>query len=145
MIAGDALGALACRGHLRHRQRGRVGGEHAVLGDDPLELREQRSFCGEVLDDRLDDHLAGREALELVDHLDAAERRVDIARLQAAFLGELAEGAGDRLLALLRRAGLRVEQQRARAALRQDLRDAAAHRAGTGDTGKQIGAAKVEQ
>src|SRR3954469_12228213 len=66
-------------------------------------------------------------------------------RLRAfAFFDQLAERLRDRVLRLGGRTGLRVVEQRAGAALGEDLGDAAAHGAGAGDTGDEIGSGSVQ-
>ena len=63
VVAGDAARPLAGRGHRGHRQRGGIGGEDAVGGHRLFPARRKELALGrEVLDDRLDHHVAGREA-----------------------------------------------------------------------------------
>src|SRR3954469_10170097 len=63
---------------------------------------------------------------------------------RAPFRGEPRERLRDRIEAALGRAGLRVVDQRAHAALRKHLRDAAAHGAAAGNAGDKITAGGVE-
>ena len=88
--------------------------------------------------------MAGCKPLQRVRHFDAPERRLHLRRLEPAFLGELAEGLADRVPRDCRSPGLSVINQRARAALRKHLDDAAAHGAGAGDCGDEIAAGDVE-
>ena len=133
VVAGDTARALADGGHRRDRERRGVAREDAGVADDALELGEERALGAQVLDDRLDHQVAGRERPEPRHHLDAAGDRLRVR--DAPFLGEPGERLRDRVEAALRGAGLRVVDERAHARLREHLRDAAAHGAAAGDAG----------
>ncbi len=64
--ADHALRVLELGGHLRHRQRGGVGGEDRVRRGDRLDLREHLLLDGHLLEHGLDDEVRVREALGLV-------------------------------------------------------------------------------
>ncbi len=89
--------------------------------------------------------MAGLERIGRVGELDAAQARLDVGAGEPALFDQLVERLGERVLRLARGARLGVEQQGARAALREHLRDAAAHGAGAGDAGHEVAAARVEQ
>ena len=143
VIAGDAAGTLARRRHRGHRQRGRVRCEDAVTLDGLLEGREELLLCAQVLDDGFDDDVAGGKAFHRIDDLDSADARIRRGGTEPALFHQLGQRLRYRVLRLARGARLSVEQQGARAALRQDLRDAPAHGAGAGDAGHEIAAVGI--
>ena len=143
MVAGDAAGPLAGRGHRRHGERGGVRGEDAVLLDALFEAREERALRLQVLDDRFDHDVARREGVERVDRLDPPDDAVGVRGGQAAFLGQSSERLGDRFARFARRAGLGVVDEGAGAALREDLGNATAHRAGPGHAGHEVAAVGI--
>ena len=63
--AADELGPRGLHRELDDRERRGVGREDRVAPRQSVELREERLFDGEVLDDRLDDEVAVGEVLEL--------------------------------------------------------------------------------
>jgi hypothetical protein len=144
VVARDAARSLARGGHRGHRKGRRVRREDAVLAHDCLERAEQFAFRLEALDDRFDDDMRGLERFEGAYHLDASEGGRHVGRLQAALFGELAERLGDRILGGLGRARFSVENQGANAALREDLHDAAPHRAAADDGADEVAALHIE-
>src|SRR5262249_51651348 len=116
----------------------------AVVTHDLLERGEEAPLRGEVLDDRLDHHVAGRQRLQPGGDLDAADRGVSIGGLHAALLDHLAERGRDGGARLFRRAGLRIEEERARTGLGEHLGDASAHGAGADDAGGEVAAGGIE-
>ncbi len=134
MHAHHALGRRRRGGDLRHRERRRVRREDRVRPADALELGEQGALRLELLDDRLDHEVAGREGLELGRRLEARDRAVPLLLRALALLdlareevtdprrGRLAELVGD----------LAPDDGEAR--LDRDLRDPGAHRAEPDDS-----------
>jgi hypothetical protein len=104
---------------------------------------EERPLGLEFFHDRFHHHVTGRKRLGGVDDLDAADGLVGLGGAEAAFLDELAEGLPDRFFRLARRPRLGVEEERAGAALRHDLRDAAAHGAGACHAGDEVAAVGI--
>ena len=87
----------------------------------------------------------GLSAAERIDDLDARERGVRVGlRARGPSARWPASDLRDGVLRLGRGAGLRVEHQRAHAALREHLHDAAAHGAAAGDAGDQVAAVNIE-
>jgi hypothetical protein len=84
-------------GDLRDRQGRRVGGQHGVRREHPRERREQLPLDLERLGRRLDHHVAGREAGEGPDPLDARHpvrgRRIGVVNEDAQ--PGVAGGGGD--------------------------------------------------
>jgi hypothetical protein len=121
--ADDAVGHGDGGGDRGHAQRGGVGRQHAVVADGPGDRREEGPLELEVLGGRLDDELARSEVAGVLDRLDAIAGR----RIELALADELVEPRrrpGER-----RRVG--IEEQRPRAGLRGQLRDARAHGPGS--------------
>ena len=133
VITRHASGALAGGGHRSDGEGRGIARQDARVVHDRFELGEERALGAQVLDDRLDHQVAGRERPEPRHHLDAAGDRLRVR--DAPFLGEPGERLRDRVEAALRGAGLRVVDERAHARLREHLRDAAAHGAAAGDAG----------
>jgi hypothetical protein len=144
VVARDPARSLARRGHGRDREGRSVGREDAILGDGALQCGQQLFLLREVFDDGFDHHVARREGIERRHDFDAAADGLRLGGAEPAFLGELAERLRDRVLALLRGAGLGVVEQGARAALREHLCNAAAHGAGTGDAGDEVASGDIE-
>ena len=140
VITGDAAGMLARRRHRGDRERGGVGRQDAVAVDGFLETGKELPLGVEVLDDGFDDDVARCEAFQRIGDFYALQGLFHLRAAEPALFHQLAQGLRDRLLRLARGAGLGVEQQGARAALRQDLCDAPAHGAGTGDAGDEVAA-----
>ena len=72
MQPNHLLGSAAVAGHLANRQRGGVARDDAVVADRPTKLAVQRLLEREVLDHRLDDHVAAGERLDAQPRRDAA-------------------------------------------------------------------------
>ena len=89
--------------------------------------------------------MRGLKGIERLDDLDPPGDRLGLGFGKLAFFGELVERARDRVAGSGGGAGLRIEEQGARAALREDLRDATAHRARADDGGNEIGTVSVQQ
>ena len=131
MVAGNAPRLFARGSHGGDRERRGVAGEDAVLAHNVLELGEEDALRREVLDDRFDHQVAGRERLHSGHDLNALHDGLRI--LDAALLRELGERLRDRVDGALRCTRLRVVEQCTRTALGEDLGNAAPHGAGTGD------------
>ena len=142
MVAGNAPRLFARGSHGGDRERRGVAREDAVLAHDVFQLGEEDALRREVLDDRFDHQVARREGLHSRHHLDALHDGLRI--LDAALLRELGERLRDRVDGALRRPGLRVVEQCARARLGEDLRNAAPHGAGTGDGRREIAAGNIK-
>jgi hypothetical protein len=72
--ADDATGARVGRGDLGDAQRGGVGGQDGVVGDDPVELGEDRLLDLQRLHDRLDDDVGPGQGVELGGEADPAQQ-----------------------------------------------------------------------
>ena len=100
----DALGAPEVGGHVGNGQRGRVRGDHALGGDELLDLREHPLLHVELLEDRLEHEVAVRESVVLGRAGDDRPEKRSLSRVVAPFrreLVDLAADLGERLLHLL--------------------------------------------
>ena len=130
MQAADALRPFAAGRDLGHRQRGRIGGEHAVSRHTLFQRAEQLAFGRKVFDDGLDDDAGPLRVVERIDRLQTVQQ-VFFGRGSHALLDHQAfETFIDRRNRLLHRAVTGIEKQRGDTRLRAHLRDAAAHGAG---------------
>ena len=87
--------------------------------------------------------MRGAEALHRIDDFDAPDALFRVAGGEPALFDQLPQRLRDAVLCLACRAGLRVIEERACAALRQYLRDAATHGAGAGHAGDEIAAVGI--
>ncbi len=134
MKTGHPLRAAAGRGDPRDRQRRGIGRQHRVLGDQRLQLDEQRLLGLEVLDDGLDQQVATGQLLQGRSRLHARQGGIEFFGAQAA-LGQTAlqqlaietQRLGDRLAA-------RVVEPHLFASAGKQLSDAPPHGAGTDDS-----------
>ncbi len=127
----DALRVARGGGDARDRQGGRVGRQDALRRDDLRKsLVELALELGE-LGRGLDHQLAGREAVELFDDLQALRRGLGLLGGQPALRGFLLQPRAHLLGTALQRLSNRVVQQRPRPRAARELRDAGTHRAGT--------------
>ncbi len=137
MHPDDAVGVRRGAGDRGDRERGRVGGEDRVAGDDVLEGAKERLLHRQVLDDGLDDDTALAVRVEVArGALGALDAREDLvgARLIEPPLDDVArEGGADRVVRDVNRALLRVAHDDAMARHGGHLCDTPAHRAGADD------------
>ncbi len=125
----------------RHRQRGGVGGEQAVVGDDVLQRAEELLFDVQPLQDGLDDESAVRQFDEALHGLQAGARGVPVGAGELSLLHEPVEAGADRCGRVPGAPGGCVVQPHGVAGDQRDLGDALAHGAGADDG---HGAAEVE-
>jgi hypothetical protein len=143
VVSRHAARPLAGRGHRRDRERGSVGREDTVALHHFFETGEELPLGGEVLDDGLHHEMRRRQPIQGVHDIETAQGVIHLRCPDPTLLDELAQALSDRILGSLRGAGLAVEHQGTHAALRQDLRDAAAHGPGAGHAGDEIAAVGI--
>ncbi len=127
MHPDDLLRPAGDRGERGDRDRGRVRGEDRLRGQRLVRAAEDRLLHPGVLDDGFDEQVGGDEIV------DGGDARKHVGGSRPALLGELPEALlhpGERPLHRPRHL---VVERDAPARRRDDLRDAAAHLAGTDD------------
>src|SRR5690606_23323202 len=135
----DASLVLAGCRDLRHRQRRGVTGQDGVGPADAIEFREDLLLHVQLLDDRLDHHVAVGQRLQAVDYLDVVDGGLHRLAGHTAFLDRPVQHAGDELLRLRRGTGRRVVHLTDHAAFDRHLYDTPAHGPGTDDADLEIG------
>ena len=93
VVARDAAGALAYGSHGSDGERRGVAREDALVAHDRFQLGKERALGDEVLDDRFDHQVAGRERRQARHPFDAPRDRVRI--VDASLFGEPRERLRD--------------------------------------------------
>ena len=127
MDADQAFRRLQRVGDVLQTQAGRVGRQHRVRPGHAFEPCEQRPLGGQVLEDRLDDHVRTRRAVALRVGNQAIEREAHLPFIAPVLALEELRRTRDRRRDPLHRL---ILQRHRHAALRAHRRDVAAHHAG---------------
>ena len=142
---GDPLRPFAGGGDGGDRQRRRVGGDDAVVRGHLLDGGEEGAFGLQLLDDGLDDDVAGGEGRQVAaDHRYALDRGEGGGGVHPALLGGAVQHLGDEGAGLFGHPFLGVGDEHRDAGGGGDLRDAAPHDAGADDAHGQVRSLCVE-
>mmetsp|Transcript_6672 Transcript_6672/g.27854 ORF Transcript_6672/g.27854 Transcript_6672/m.27854 type:complete len:228 (+) Transcript_6672:1789-2472(+) len=136
--AHEPLGPLHAARQGRDRDRRGIGRDDGLVGQQRLQLGEERALHVQVLDDGLDDEV-GR--LQRRHRLDARQRRSHGLGAELALGDQAVERGGQLGLGGLGRAVAGVEQRDLMAGLGGHLRNAGAHQAGADD--EDVGGVEV--
>ena len=132
VAARDAVRQARAGGNGSYRQRGGIGGQHALVADDGVQRIEQRALGVQLFDDGFDDNVAAGQRVQRGRCAQLLSGRVGGGCGELAFAGQRGELLSHGGHGLGGGAVLHVVQQHGDAGLRGHLRDAASHGAGAG-------------